>query len=206
MDRIAVQEKQKRFPHELNLFFYVPIIGLLFGLVYFGLVLAGRIKCTKRQFLVALGGIISTILYLLIIYLGVKHRRDYDILVTAAFNREPDGNYDNLFKAAFQFYISRYRVYISELTVITALSFLSYFSKKPSKVFVLIQGACLGLLCWLIVIDYFSIEFEYEMSHVCVGMGYLILALFLIIALPVFMTVGAKFTSSNYKRLLQDSR
>jgi hypothetical protein len=95
-------EEQKHFPQELGLLFYVPVIGLFCSLIYFWLVSVGARKGTKSLILVVSGGIICSVLYLILIYSGVKHRRDYNILTNLAFGFEHRSD-DDLMKAAYRF-------------------------------------------------------------------------------------------------------
>ncbi len=157
MERVG-EEEQKHFPQELGLLFYVPVIGLFCSLFYFWLVSASARKGTKGLILVVFGGIICSVLYLILVYNGVKHRRDYNILTDLAFSFEHRSDDNDLMKAAYRFYIGRPHIYIFELLIITTLSYLSYFSKKPARDLLSTKGTFLGLLCWLIVIDFFLLS------------------------------------------------
>ncbi len=179
-----IENRRSGFLYNWGAIFYIPVIGLIVGVIHVVLALFRNNKTDKRFNLQLFGGLLSNILYLLLLYKGVRHRIDFEDSLDQTHEKiRYIRNFGDYGKAMLSYMLNRPFFY-GELAVMLVLRVL-HNSRGG------LYGGLLGLFVWIVIGDFCYVEFEYETLHIWYELGILGAALTYLISSPIFVITGA---------------
>ncbi len=193
--RISLSDKIAKGYESLSVvlcaLYYVPLLGLFLATISYlisaGLMICGARRGTMRQGRVIFGGILCSVLYLMVFYFEVSRSitREYPIELNRG------GDYYAHVREEMTKYLKLEALIYWQLFAAIFITFLRFIARIKKSELLPLQGGIFGVLFWVFLTDLLRMEDEYgALNFMPHDLGGLAAWLLWFCFLPVFFVLG----------------